>query len=67
MEDVEFVALHKYIKNTSTNGTILKEYLLNISRRLQTHKRTRKITLNQVRQKREKKKRGIKIGSSKQT
>ena len=42
-EDGKFVAPHKYIKNTSTNRTVLSEHLLNISGRLQTSKRTRKI------------------------
>ena len=32
---------HKYIKNTSTNGTILIEHLLNIGERPWTPKRTR--------------------------
>ena len=40
---MEFVSPHKYIKNTSTNGTILKEHLLNISERLQTPKKIGKI------------------------
>ena len=38
-EDVEFVTSHKYIKNSSTNGTVPTEHLLNISGRLQTPKR----------------------------
>ena len=40
---MKFISPHKYIKNTSANGTILTEHLLNISRRLQTPKRTVKI------------------------
>ena len=39
---MEFTSPHKYIKNTSTNGTILTEHLLNTSRRPQTPKRTKK-------------------------
>lgn len=35
---------HKYIKNAFANGTILTEYLANISRRLQTLERTRTIS-----------------------
>ena len=31
-EDVEFASPHKYIQNTSTNGTILTEHLLDTSR-----------------------------------
>ena len=33
-QHVEFTSSHKGIKNTSTNGTVLIGYLLNISRRL---------------------------------
>ena len=36
---MEFVAPHKYIKNSSTNKTIPTEHLLNISGRLWTSKR----------------------------
>ena len=43
-KDVEFIPPHKYIKNTSTNGTILIEHLLNICRSLQTLKKMRKIS-----------------------
>ena len=42
-EDPELVSPYNYIKNTSTNGTILTEHLLNISGRLWTCKRIRKI------------------------
>ena len=54
-EDAEFISPHKYIKNTSTNGTVLTEHLQNISRRLQTPKRTRKIPLQLGRMKERKK------------
>lgn len=43
---MEFISPHKYIENISTNEVILTENLLNISRRLQTPKRTRKIPLS---------------------
>ena len=42
-ENMELVPPHRYIKNTSTNGTVLTEQLLNISGRLWKLKRTRKI------------------------
>ena len=42
-EDMEFTSPQKYIKNTSTNGTILTDHLLNTSRRPWKPKRTRKI------------------------
>ena len=48
-QDVEFNFPHKCIKNTSTNGTIITENLLNISRGPWTSKKTRKIPHNQVR------------------
>ena len=41
-KNVELTSSHKYIKNTSTNGTILTEHLLNTGRRPQTPERTRK-------------------------
>ena len=41
-KNVELPSSHKYIKNTSTNGTILTEHLLNTGRRPQTPERTRK-------------------------
>ena len=41
-EDLEFTSPHKYIKNTSTNGTISIENLLNTSKGPRTPKRTRK-------------------------
>ena len=44
-QDVEFISSHKRIKNTSKNGTILTEHLLNTSRGLRTPKRTRKISM----------------------
>ena len=40
---MEFISPHKHIKNTSTNGTILTEHMLNTNRGHQTPKRTRKI------------------------
>ena len=64
LQDAEFVSPHEYLKNTSTNGTILRENLLYISKRLQTPKRARQIPSQQGRKKKEKKKRGIKRGSS---
>ena len=33
-KDVEFISSHKYMKNTSTCGTIFTEYLLNAGRDL---------------------------------
>ena len=42
-EDTEFVSLHKYIRNSSTKGTVLIEHLLNNSERFWTPKRTGKI------------------------
>ena len=39
---------HKYIRNTSTCGTILTEYLMNTGRRPQTAERARKSPGNQV-------------------
>ena len=50
-EDTEFVAPHKIIKNTFTNGTVPTELLMNSRGRLQTPKRMKE---------RRKKKRGIK-------
>ena len=49
-ENVKFISSHKYIKNTSTNGTSLTEHLLDISGKLWTTKRTRrkKAPCNQV-------------------
>ena len=41
LEDTEFVAPHKFLKNTSTNGIIPTELLLNSSGRLRTPKRTK--------------------------
>ena len=52
---MEFVAPHKFIKNTSTNGTVPTELLLNGSNRLWTPKRIKE---------RGKKKRGIKKKTS---
>lgn len=47
---------HKCIKNTFTNRTILTEYLLNISRKFQIPKRTRKFPsqLGRMKERREK-------------
>lgn len=39
---MKLTSSHKYVKNTSTCGTILSEYLLNTGRRLHTSERTRK-------------------------
>ena len=30
-EDVEFISPHQYIKNATTNGTVLTEFFLNTS------------------------------------
>ena len=48
---MKLTASHKYIKNTSTCGTVLTEYLLNAGRRRWTTKRARKSLCNQVGQK----------------
>ena len=42
---MEFISPHKYIKNASTNRTILTEHWLNTSRGPRTPKRTRKIPM----------------------
>ena len=34
-KDVELTSFNKYVKNTSTRGTILTEHLLNTGRRTQ--------------------------------
>ena len=39
-EDVEFISPHERTKNTSKNGTVLTEHLLNTSRGPWTPKRT---------------------------
>ena len=52
---MKFVAPDKCVKNTSTNGTVLTEHLLNISRRLRTSIKTRKIPLQPGRTKERKK------------
>lgn len=39
-KDMELASSHKYMKNASTNGTILTAHLLNTSRRPQTPERT---------------------------
>ena len=57
-EDVEFASPHKYIKNTSTNGTVLTEHLLNTSGGSWTPIWTRKIPMQPGRMMKEKKKRG---------
>ena len=56
-KDAEFIPPHKYTKNTSTNGTILIEHLLNICKSLQTLKKMRKISSQDVRKKEKKKRR----------
>lgn len=43
-KNVELASSHKHIKNTSTNGRILKGHLLNTSRRPQIPGRMRKIS-----------------------
>ena len=63
---------HKYIKNTSTCGTVLTEHLLNAGRRPQTPKRARKSPHNWVGQKKKGKKKkrerekGIRTGPAPQ-
>ena len=42
LKDEEFTSPHKYIKNKSTNVTILTEHLLNTSKGSGTFKTTRK-------------------------
>ena len=54
-QDVTLPFSHKYIKNTSTCGTILTEYLLNTARTPQTAERARKSPCNQVGKKKKKK------------
>lgn len=51
---------HKYIRNTSTDGTILKDHLLNTSGRLRIPERVRKIPLQPLGWRKDKKKRDIK-------
>ena len=48
-EDVEFIATHGYIANSSTDGTILTDHLLNISGKLWTPKKKKKKKRNQKR------------------
>ena len=52
---MEFLSPHSYMKNTSTNGTVLTGHLLNTSKRLWTPKRTRKIPAQLARMKEGKK------------
>ena len=62
---MEFTSSHKYIKNTSTNGTILTENLLNTNRGPWTPKRTRQtpMQLGRIKESKEKKrKRKVRIG-----
>ena len=61
---MEFTSSHKYIKNTSTDGTILTEHLLNISRGPWTSKRSRKIPMKpgNMKEMKKKRKKGNKIG-----
>ena len=61
-EDMKFTSLHKYIKNTSTSGTNLTEYLLNTIGGPWTPKRTRKILTQPGRTKGRKTKRGNEKG-----
>lgn len=58
---MEFVSPYKHIKNTSTSGIVLTEHLLNISGRLWTSKRTRKIPSQpgRVKERKEKSKKGL--------
>lgn len=42
-QDTEFISPYKYIRNTSTSGTILPEHLLNSNRDPQTPVRARLI------------------------
>ena len=55
--DMELTSSHKYIKNTSTCGTILIEQLLQAGGRPQTSKRARKSPSNWVKQSKKKRKR----------
>ena len=59
---MEFTSLHKYIKNTSTSGTNLTEYLLNTIGGPWTPSRTRKIPTQPGRTKGRKTKRGNEKG-----
>ena len=52
---MQYTSPHKYIKNTSTNGEILTEHLLNSSGGPWTPKRTRKIPVQPGRMKEGKK------------
>ena len=47
---------HKFIKNTSTYGLILREYLLNTGRRHPNSERARKSPWNRIGQKKKRKK-----------
>lgn len=53
---MKFVAPDKCVKNTSTNGTVLTEHLLNVRGRLWTPKRTGKMPLQLTRMKDQRKK-----------
>ena len=55
-KDMKFVAPDKCVKNTSTNGTVLTEHLLNVRGRLWTPKRTGKMPLQLTRMKDQRKK-----------
>ena len=52
---MKFTLSHKYIKNTSTRETILKECLLNAGRRPQTAEMARKSPRNWVGKKKKRK------------
>lgn len=52
---MELVSPHKYIKYIAANGTIITEHLMNISRILQTTKKTIKVSSRPGRRKERKK------------
>ena len=54
---MELIFSYKYIKNTSANGRVLIEHLLNMGRRLLTSKKARK-SLGRAKEKSLKKKKG---------
>ena len=58
---MKFTSSHKYIKNISTCGMTVIDYLLNVGRRPQTSERTRKSPHNLVEQKKNEK--GIRDGT----
>ena len=51
---MELTSFYKYLKNTSTGGAVLTEHLPGRKRRPQTPERTRKVSMQLGRMKREK-------------